>query len=235
MYSLTLQLVVLHVLSEFASPEHDIFYVKPNTSAICPHYYQSCLTLDQYASQQSEFFNTDSIFFFLDGNHSFNSSIIQLTNVSNVALQGMNNNSDAVATISCSTEVVFHCNNVSNLTIQGLNFVFAQNGISALKIYNSEAVLLFGLKFQSTWTLNSQISSARAISAVHSNIKSTTAGLLKILEDMVELYLCQQVVILLYLKVILLATKQSLLEVQFLQLIVQNCILSKQGLQVTLL
>ena len=64
------------------------YYVKPdNFSANCSSQEHPCLTLDDYASNQSEFFTSNSTFLFLPGTHTTR-TVVFLVNVSGVRFIG---------------------------------------------------------------------------------------------------------------------------------------------------
>lgn len=144
-------LVLLLELVLSGSLEH-IYYVKPNSlSSSCPG--QPCLTLDMYTTQNSKYFANRSIFLFLAGNHSVHTAI-HLKNISDIILRGKRNDSDV--TVLCKTEVALCCENVSNLTIQGVTFAACDIGenLSALSIINSNKILFLNLKFQGSSDLS---------------------------------------------------------------------------------
>ena len=89
------------------------YFVKPASSS-CPKHDQPCLTLDEYASNQNEFFTSDSTFLFLNGSHTTR-TIIHLKNIFHLQLfEGSDSKS--------SPEVDFSikCSNVSGIIFRGL-------------------------------------------------------------------------------------------------------------------
>ena len=125
-----------------------INYVKPNDSSVsCPG--QPCLTLSQYAHQAARFFTSGASFIFLTGNHSVHSTVL-LQNVFDVHLRGKSN----VTVLYMDTPTI-QCSNVTNLTIEGIMFVFTRDSIHmpiissyVLSVIDSQEVLLHNLIFQ---------------------------------------------------------------------------------------
>ena len=138
-----LKLVTLLMLVLNASFE-DIYYVKPdNLSISCDSL--PCLTLNKYAAEQSQYFTTGSTFLFLDGVHSTHTTIL-LRNVSGIILKGRSTDSAL-----CKINVAIHCENVTDLTLQGMTLAFTggtQKNSSALNVTNSYKILFLNMNFQ---------------------------------------------------------------------------------------
>ena len=97
-----------------------LYYVKPTepTNATCPG--QPCLTLDEYAENETEYFVSNIRMEFLPGEHKL-SRVIDVANATNVTLVGYNTLHDAH--IMCDDpEVLMKFTNIILLTISGLNF-----------------------------------------------------------------------------------------------------------------
>ena len=140
----------------------DIYYVKPdNLSASCNSL--PCLTLNQYAAEQSQYFTTGSTFLFLDGVHSTHTTIL-LRNVSSIILRGRSTDSTL-----CKINMAIQCEDVSNLTLQGMTLAFTggtQKNSSALSVIKGNKILFLDVKFQ-----NDQAKcSMRAVYLNHSNV-----------------------------------------------------------------
>ena len=139
----------------------DIYYVKPdNLSASCNSL--PCLTLNKYAAEQSQYFITGSTFLFLDGVHSTCTTIL-LRNVSSIILKGRSADSAL-----CKINVAIHCENVTDLTFQGMTLAFTcgQKDSSALNVTNGSKVLFFDVNFQND---KDQECLMRAVYLNHSN------------------------------------------------------------------
>ena len=121
------------------SAQDNVRYVMPSSSSpafICPG--QPCLTLGQFTEMADRYFTTGSTFAFLAGNHSLHTAL-SLTNVSNMILRG-----DQTANILVERNHTIQCENVSNIQIQGLNFVlcnFACKQESALYFTDSQVTI----------------------------------------------------------------------------------------------
>ena len=118
------------------------YFVKPENSSCSSHQYP-CLTLDEYASNQSEFFTSDSIFLFLNGSHTTRNGVF-LRNVSNIILKGVDSNPEM-----CTTDWHIQCESVSNLTLEGLKMTYT-GGLSdtTLSLLASSKALITNTIFQ---------------------------------------------------------------------------------------
>ena len=76
-------MLLVFVLVPLTASEQ-IYFVKPdNNLSDCPSQEHPCLTLSEYASNQSEFFTSNSTFLFLPGTHTTR-TVVLLVDVSNV-------------------------------------------------------------------------------------------------------------------------------------------------------
>ena len=163
---------ILLLLQLMCVSMQEVRYVKPlNASSFsCPH--QPCLTLDQYARSAHAYFTAGSTFVFLSGNHGLQ-SIISLSNISNITLRGLRHNS--TATIVCTVQYAFLCENVSNLTTQWLTFNLTNSlfpyYVTAMAISNSGDIMIFDCTFKGSSRNVNQV--VRALSVTQSNIKIT--------------------------------------------------------------
>ena len=110
----------------------------------CPSQEYLCLTLDDYAANQSEFFISNSTFLFLPGNHT-TKTVVNLANVSNILLKAKFDSNPELFV----TDWSFECFNVSDIVVQGLTLKytgFKVNTISAF--FHSNSILLTDLIFQ---------------------------------------------------------------------------------------
>ena len=131
-----LQAFVLLVASE------STYFVKPENSSCSSHQYP-CLTLDEYASNQSAFFTSDSTFLFLNGSHTTR-NVVFLRNVSNILLKGVDSNPEM-----CTTDWHIQCESVSNLTLHGLTMTYT-GGLSdtTLSLLASSKALVTNTTFK---------------------------------------------------------------------------------------
>ena len=127
-------------------------YVKSDDSSplSCPG--QPCLTLGQYNQQIETYFSTGSTFVFLAGNHTINTTV-NLTSISEITLRGERNTQ---VIILFSVGVGFLCENVSNLSIEGLAFLSGYMAIQtvALKIIDSNGVWIHNVGFQRSYSFS---------------------------------------------------------------------------------
>ena len=116
------------------------YFVKPDdaSSLHCPAD-QTTLTIDEYAQHMERYFTTGSTFVFLAGNHTLHYNIY-LDSVSKITFRG-----NSTAHIVWTERNAFYCNDITNLTIEGLSFQensTVDNEGSALVVFNSREVLI---------------------------------------------------------------------------------------------
>lgn len=144
----------------------DFYYVKPHSSlsANCPS--QPCLTLGQFTVSVERYFTTGSMFVFLPGNHSIESTL-SLGNISDLTLRGVGNSSTASRIfLGSEVSVVFY--EADSVHIEGLTFILCKNQcpeLSALQFINSSHISISNSSFR-----GSGKAKVRAISLQHSNI-----------------------------------------------------------------
>ena len=92
-------------------PSEKTYFVKP-ASSNCPKHDQPCLTLDEYASNQSEFFTSDSTVLFLNGTHTTR-TIIHLENIFHLQFEGSDSRFHPEVDFSIK------CSKVSGITFRG--------------------------------------------------------------------------------------------------------------------
>ena len=142
---LIIQVILLIVLMQKVSLLEEIYYVKPTSSSWCPPGVQSCLTLQQYAEKQSNYFKTGSTFLFLAGDHSTD-KILLIKNVSNITLKGLE-----IGSSTSKINLALQCEKVSNLTIRSLTLTFSghvEEIMSGLTINNRKLISLTNIIFQ---------------------------------------------------------------------------------------
>ena len=125
--------------------ESPLYYVAPpdNLSA-CPPWATVCMTLQQYALNASAYFTSDSIFFFLEGNHYINTPIHVLGLSEGSGLLQLITYSEAV--VNCAGDVSLAFTNFSNISVDGLVFVgCGTTSEPALAFYSVMSVELLDL------------------------------------------------------------------------------------------
>ena len=120
------------------------YYVKPDNFSInCSSQEHPCLTLDEYASNQSKFFTSNSTFLFLPGTHTTR-TVVNLVNVSNILLKGFGSSPEL-----CYTEWSVKCENVSGISFQELIMTFTRNAAnSTLTFIDSRRIQAILITFQ---------------------------------------------------------------------------------------
>ena len=141
-----------------STPIQSTNYVKSNNSSL--HDFPGlCLTLDEYINESMRYFTTGSIFVFLPGNHSQRNAL-NISNISGMIWRGNDSGSNDVIILSSSSLLSY---NVTNFTIEGLNFVRSTN--VPILAFTRSAILLSSLVFQSNME-----TTERAVQLNHSNI-----------------------------------------------------------------
>ncbi len=115
-----------------------VYYVKPESMSNCS--YHPCLTLDHYVAGETHYFTAGSVFIFLAGHHSFQTTI-NLNNISNIILRG--EDSDVIISNGI-TPISFQSSR--KLTIEGL--VFRDWHVSVLSFDNCSDVLISNSSFE---------------------------------------------------------------------------------------
>lgn len=136
-----LLLLLILLLVENTSPTH-IRYVKPINNSSCPG--QPCLTLGQFTLQSTTYFTTGSTFVFLAGNH-LSLDTAYFTNISDITLKGEEVYTDVNITLLSPKKGFILCEEVTNLTIEGINFLVISKSIGVatfLKIIRSIDILI---------------------------------------------------------------------------------------------
>ena len=104
--------IVLVLTLVLVGASEKTYFVKPALSN-CPKHDQPCLTLNEYyASNQSEFFTSDSTFLFLNGTHTTR-TIFHLENISHLQFEGSDSRSHPEVDFSIK------CSKVSGITFRG--------------------------------------------------------------------------------------------------------------------
>ena len=131
------------LLLVLGASESTCFVKFDNFSLDCPHL---CLTLDEYASNLSEFFTCDTTFLFLDGTHTTR-TVVLLANVSNIRLKGLNPNPE-----SCKTHLSIKCKPVLNITLQGLTMGYTGGTFNSILTLLASSVLTLHSIFEDSKT-----------------------------------------------------------------------------------
>ena len=142
------------------TPIQNTNYVKSNNSSHhnCPG---SCLTLDEYINDSMRYFTTGSTFIFLPGNHS-QQNVLNISNISGMIWKGNDSRSNVIIFSSGS----LHCYNVTDFTIEGLNFVRSTN--VPILAFTRSAILLSSLVSKSN--TGNMATTERAVQLNHSNV-----------------------------------------------------------------
>lgn len=146
---------LLLVLASLYVSSQEVNYVKPDGLAKCTEG-QNCLTLEEYAQQARDYFTAGSVFIFLVGNHSLQTTV-NITDVSNISLRAERD--DLSSSILCKGIVTILCENATNLTFKGLLFRLELNKkqrmeSSALQFFNCRGVVLLEVKFQGSGNIS---------------------------------------------------------------------------------
>ena len=102
------------------------YYIKSTPQSRCP--YEDCLTLSEYASETTRYFNSDNLtLVFLPGEHTFNSSIIFLM-FESLTLQGdLSSLPNITSKIVCEETSAIVLMSISKVEIKALSFNFCGN------------------------------------------------------------------------------------------------------------
>ena len=84
----------------------------------CPVSNAPCHTLQYYAANSS--FTSNAVFYFLEGEHALD-TVVEVTNVANLSLAGMHQDSSQVVCGSASAG--FFMDNFANLSVQNISFL----------------------------------------------------------------------------------------------------------------
>ena len=116
-----------------------VFYVRPATSDTCPGH--PCLLLSDYTHNTEEYFTSDTIFLFLEGEHDL-SDLLVLDNITNFTLSGMSSK----VSIVMSEEAGVWCTNSEGIEMSSLMIEYRgkvkEGTHSALMFSNSHSVLI---------------------------------------------------------------------------------------------
>ena len=140
-------LLLVLILVPLKASEH-IYFVKPdNNLSDCPSQEHPCQTLNEYASNQSEFFTSNSTFLFLPGTHTTR-TVVLLVDVSNILLKGYHYNLSNPR--SYQTDWSVKCVNVSAITLKEITIRFAGNEpLNTILVFiNSSGIRLVNIIFQ---------------------------------------------------------------------------------------
>jgi hypothetical protein len=118
-------------------------YVTPNKIVGCSasRSQDSCLTLQEYASQPDVYFKNDTVFYFEPGVHEWNSSL-KLENLNNVTLQGLSGNNALKPRISFKMFVTVTWKKCWNIEISSVTFLLLDNFTHVIVFSQAQAVLL---------------------------------------------------------------------------------------------
>lgn len=157
------------------------YYVTPDTdtTAHCPPYSATCLTLQQYAQDVSTYFTSNTVFYFLTGNHLLNISIF-VAHQENLTLTLATSSVKAI--VQCVEPVSLNFFNVSNMVIEGLEFADCGSvNSSAIYLDLVTSVNLTGLTLR-----NSSNNDVLGHNVNHTMIEDCNFGILPLASEMTE-------------------------------------------------
>ena len=111
---------MLQALVLVEASKNTYFVKSDNFSSGCPSQEHPCLTLEEYASNQSEFFTSNSTFLFLSGTHTTRTVVI-LANISNILLRPFEPNLQ-----KCEVDLSIQCLNVSGFIVHGMTLIMTR-------------------------------------------------------------------------------------------------------------
>ncbi len=97
------------------------YYVRPTSESPCNH--EDCLTLSEYASEASRYFNSDTLtLVFLPGEHTLNTSIVFQRFESLTFLGSLTSLPNITSMIVCNNTSAFILSNISKVMMKALSF-----------------------------------------------------------------------------------------------------------------
>ena len=126
-------------LSSVHQEPASVFYVRPATSDTCPGH--PCLLLSDYTHDTEEYFTSDTLFLFLEGEHDL-SDLLVLDDITNLTLSGMSSK----VSIVMSAEAGVWCTNSQAIVMSSLMIEYRgkvkEDTHSVLLFSNSHSVLI---------------------------------------------------------------------------------------------
>ena len=152
-----------------ANASSDVYYVR-TSRASCPG--MPWNTLSRYALLNN--FTSGSILSFMPGHHSLGNHPLTLRGISNITLREERGNVStfytSAAHIVCTNTVTIRCENISNLTIEGLSFILDQGalygGASAIYFIDCIGVYISSTAFEGSGEGTGQAIYLRNTSAI---------------------------------------------------------------------
>ena len=137
---------LLHLLALFFSlqPGSAVteYHVWSDTSAACPT--ESCLTFNEYVSDTETYFNSNTSFTFLEGEHYLDSALV-IDGKSDITMRASTN---ASVTITLSSNAFIQFRDSLAFVLSSLVIHHLGSHKSALKLVNSHNIQLTGIKFE---------------------------------------------------------------------------------------
>lgn len=152
----------------------EVLYVKPTAAMSCPG--KPCLTINQYATETARYFTNQSVFIFLPGNHSMETTL-NLTNKCNITLEG----SEDDVFIACKRRISLLGNRVNGLNITRLRFFIGKNAM-VLLIQQSNKIIISQCKFVGRgnlkWPTQAVLSEKSEVLIFNTTFKLTNGAIL---------------------------------------------------------
>ena len=125
---------MLQALVLVEASENTYFVKSDDFSSGCPSQEHPCLTLEEYASNQSEFFTSNSTFMFLSGTHTTR-TVVLLANISNILLRLFEPNLQ-----KCEVDLSIQCLNVSGFIVHGITLIMTRGKAKMVSWYFANCI-----------------------------------------------------------------------------------------------
>ena len=168
--------LLLTMVSVVISADNSTNYVVPTYSNITPLCQQNpiaCLTFNQYANNQDQYFRSNSVFIFLPGNHRLDTSLV-LSSIQNISLHG--EVTGGSVTVLLGSQVSLSWTNCDKIEIHSLSFVSIGNFEYQFVFFNVHDVFLRNTSIIGNGSGNG-CSAITSQSSTLSIIDSTFAGI----------------------------------------------------------
>ena len=110
-------LTLLAVFCSLTLAASEVYYITTNSSDLCT--VQPCLTLSQYATNSSHYFQSNATLVFLPGTHHLRNVNLTLSNVENFTMKSENSR----AQIKCTNGSSMHFSQSQSIYITDLKFI----------------------------------------------------------------------------------------------------------------
>ena len=119
--------IAAFIISAYSSTNN--FYVVPtdgNVTLCQLNPMTQCLTINQYAGDQDQYFRSNTVFIFLPGSHHLNSSL-RLSDIQNISFHGELTSTCESATLFLYPNVTLSWTNGNQIKIRSLSFISVGN------------------------------------------------------------------------------------------------------------